>query len=262
MMKSSKNWIVLITACLYISLGNAFIVPRPSAGFSVTTSLKAKKKKKKKGSTAGQGFSQAPPPPAPKAPTEQSSSSTVAKSDSSTPAPLQSVETGGSRAIPVMQPEPELDPNLPPEERTKVLLREKYGLRTREEQDREQKKEEKRKEQQRRQRKLEKLAEEDKDVDIISMLPAPVLIAIDRFLKVGVAVSTVTFVAAGIAITAEAWAKASNNPLPQDIDNFIINVVEPNFTPGLGVLLAFSVSLGAFAALQLASDSSQYKEDN
>lgn len=249
----------MLAACL-ISLGNAFVVPRPSIGFSLTC-LEAKKKGKKR-ATAGQGFSQAPPPPSPapkKAPPAETSSAVAETGGGSSL--LQSVESGGSGAIPVMR-EPELDPNLPPEERTKVILREKYGLRTREEQDRETKKEQKRKEQRKRQRKFEKLAEEEKDLDIMAMLPAPVLVGIDSFLKIGVAVSTVTFVAAGIAITAEAWAKASNSPLPEDIDNFIVNVVEPNFTPGLGVLLSFSVGLGLFASLQLASDSSQYKEDN
>ena len=75
------------------------------------------------------------------------------------------------------------------------------------------------------------------------------------------AICTVTFVAAGLAITVEAGSKATDNPLPPAVDDFITNVIEPNFTPGLLVLLGFSVSLGAFAALQLGSSASTYRED-
>jgi hypothetical protein len=106
------------------------------------------------------------------------------------------------------------------------------------------------------------LADKGEDFDLIKILPDPLLIFIDRFLKVGVAVCTALFISAGIAITVEAGSKATNNPLPASIDDFITNVVEPNFTPGLLVLLGFSVSLGAFAALQLSSSSSTYRESN
>jgi hypothetical protein len=57
-------------------------------------------------------------------------------------------------------------------------------------------------------------------------------------------------------------SKATASPLPEDIDKFIVNIVEPNFTPGLLVLLGFSVSLGAFATMQMASAGSTYKEEN
>jgi hypothetical protein len=105
-----------------------------------------------------------------------------------------------------------------------------------------------------------KMAEKE-ELDIIALIPGPVQIFIDRFLKLGVAICTVLFVSAGIAITAEAWSKASGNALSPDVDAFIVNVVEPNFTPGLFVLLGFSVSLGAFSAAQLGSAGAQYKED-
>jgi hypothetical protein len=95
----------------------------------------------------------------------------------------------------------------------------------------------------------------------MNMLPPSVLVGIDRFLKAGLFTCGTLFILAGLFITAEAWSKASNQPLPTNLDNFIVDIVEPNFTPGLLVLLGFSVSLGAFAALQLSSSSSQYKEE-
>ena len=73
--------------------------------------------------------------------------------------------------------------------------------------------------------------------------------------------TTVAFVLAGFGITAEAWSVATSNTLPDNVDQFIVNVIEPNFTYGLLVLLGFSVSLGIFATAQLGSGSSFYKEE-
>ncbi|GMH71993.1 hypothetical protein TrRE_jg7571 [Triparma retinervis] len=101
---------------------------------------------------------------------------------------------------------------------------------------------------------------EDPPTDVMAMIPAPVQIFIDRFLKAGVAVSTLVFVLAGVAITLEAYAAATHNPLPTSVDSFIVSVVEPNFTPGLLVLLGFSVSLGVFTAAQLGSEGATYRE--
>ncbi|GMH79203.1 hypothetical protein TrLO_g13601 [Triparma laevis f. longispina] len=105
-----------------------------------------------------------------------------------------------------------------------------------------------------------KAVKKDVPNDVFAMIPAPIMIGIDRFLKGGVAVSTLAFVLAGIAITIEAWSAASKQPLPPALDEFIVQTIEPNFTPGLGVLLGFSVSLGVFTAAQLGSESANYKE--
>jgi hypothetical protein len=167
---------------------------------------------------------------------------------------LRSVE-GGSNAI------PQIDTSMPVEERTKAILRDSYGLRTREEQDREAKKAQAEADQRKKLEDWKNKAEKGEDFDIMKVLPGPVLMGIDRFLKAGTVVCTLLFVAAGVLITVEAWSKASDSPLPQDLDQFIVNLIEPNFTPGLLVLLGFSVSLGIFASLQLSSSSSTYRED-
>mmetsp|Transcript_124232 Transcript_124232/g.356950 ORF Transcript_124232/g.356950 Transcript_124232/m.356950 type:complete len:285 (+) Transcript_124232:156-1010(+) len=166
---------------------------------------------------------------------------------------LKSVE-GGSTTI------PQIDPSIPVEDRTKSILREQYGLRTREEQQEAERKQKQIMEQRKKLQEWKKLAEEGEDFDLMQILPEPVLIGIDRFLKIGVAISTVLFVGAGILITIEAYSKTTGNALPNDLDQFITNQIEPNFTPGLLVLLGFSVSLGAFAAAQLSSASSNYRE--
>jgi len=269
MFLSNKACLFVLVSCTLLSSGDAFLVPRAS-GTSVqhqwgtisttTTSLEAKKKK---GSVGGKGFGKAPEvePVKPSATSDnafRSSKDTTAMDSSgsgaSSSGPLQSV-SGGSNATPTM------DSDMPAEERTKQILREQYGLKTLEEQETDRKKREAMKEARKKQEEWKKQLEAE-NFDIMQAIPAPLLIAIDRFLKAGVTLSTVTFVAAGVAITAEAYAAATNNPLPEDIDNFIVNVVEPNFTPGLLVLLGFSVSLGVFAAAQLGSAGSQYSEDN
>lgn len=134
-------------------------------------------------------------------------------------------------------------------------------MRTREEQQEEFRRAEAIKEQRKKLDEWKKKADQGEEFDIMEVLPAPVLIGIDRFLKAGLAICTVLFVLSGFGITIEAWSKATESPLPPDVDNFIVNVIEPNFTPGLLVLLGFSVSLGAFAAAQLGSASATYRQD-
>jgi hypothetical protein len=148
-----------------------------------------------------------------------------------------------------------------PEERTKKLLREKYSMRTIEEQQLDAMELARRKEEQKKWAGLKKRAEEVDDFDLFAVLPGPILIGIDGFLKAGTALCSVAFVAAGILIAIEAWSKASGDPLPADLDDLIVRTIEPNFTPGLLVLLSFSVSLGIFASLQLGSQGASYKED-
>lgn len=234
---------------------------QPAAPFSLT-SLEAKKKK---GKSSGQGFGKEPPAPAPTSTTTNNNPMDGSATTATTTAPgagdfLQSVEGGGSDAIPTIEPtspSPSAESSLPPEERAQKLLREQYGMRTMAEQ----KMEDQIQANRRRLDELKKMADTDQDLDIMAMVPAPILKGIDAFLKLGVGVCTVAFVAAGFGIALEAWSITSGNPLPENIDNFIVNTVEPNFTPGLLVLLGFSVSLGAFAALQLSSGSATYKEE-
>lgn len=247
---------LFVIACfLLAATTNAFVTPQ-NKHTAMDTSLFAKKKK---GSSGGnKGFGKAPEKPV-----------TPPKSASSEPMMMEredprlqqqqgsaftSVE-GGSNAIPT------LDPNMSPEDRTAALLRDQYGMRTREEQQEEARRSEAAKEQRKKLDDWKKQADEGKDFDIMEVLPAPVLVGIDRFLKAGLAICTVLFVLAGFGITIEAWSKASDSPLPPNIDEFIVNVIEPNFTPGLGVLLGFSISLGAFAAAQLSSASATYRQD-
>lgn len=215
------------------------------------------KKKSKKAKGFGKVEESSPAAPAKKPQQMQQQQATAASQQQQPPSPdfLQSVDKG-STATPVIEQD-----DSTPEERAAALLRDKYGLKTIEEQQLSAKQLEARKEQAKKAAEWKRKAELNEPLDIMTMLPAPVLIAIDRFLKAGVAICTTLFVLGGFAITLEAWSKTSGSPLPDDIDDFIVKVVEPNFTPGLLVLLGFSVSLGVFAALQMGSEGSTYKED-
>ena len=253
-------------ATLLITNASSFVIPQQQHHHhhyhhrvvsAKQLSLEAKKSKSK----GGKGFGKVSEKTDNNKPVASSSSVEIP----STPPPspdgggngsfLKSV-SGGSDTVPTV------DESIPVEQRTSQILRDTYGLRTREEQQEAYKREEAAREQRKKLDEWKKLADKGEDFDLMASLPEPVLIGIDRFLKAGVAICTVLFVLAGIGITVEAWSKTTGSALPDDIDNFIVNIIEPNFTPGLGVLLGFSISLGAFAAAQLSSSSSTYREDN
>lgn len=205
---------------------------------------------------AGKGFGKAAAEP-PKVQTSSSSSSSSSQPPAAAAANEPFLKSAdGAKPTPV-----QVDESLPPEERTKQILRQQYGLKTLEEQRLSDKQLVDYQAKQKRTAEFKKKMENNKDLDIMNMLPPGVLVIIDRFLKIGLGVTGTLFVLGGIGICIEAFSKVSEKPLAPNIDAFIVNIIEPNFTPGLLVLLAFSVSLGAFAALQLSSEASQYRED-
>jgi len=221
-------------------------------------------KKRKNSNQAGRGFGKQPEIVEKTESTSSLRSPPSQQQSSSSSAPFTSVD-GGSGAIPKFAMEESTTTSAAKsenvEDRTGNILRGKYGLRTREEQEAEELKQKQVEEQRKKINKWKQLADEGQDFDLLQILPDPVLIFIDRFLKFGLTVSTILFIFAGMAITVEAGSKALSSPLPIEVDNFITNIVEPNFTPGLGVLLSFSVGLGLFASLQLNSAASTYRED-
>ena len=252
------GWLVSVTwSFVTPSIGSQLIQHQQSTA----TALQAKKKK---GGNKAQGFGKVEEPPTTPKKQSPASFSSPASGQGGDSSFLTSVQ-GGSDAIPTIDrtppPKPKvIDESIPVEERTSKILREQYGMRTLEEQQAEYRRNEQIKEQRKKLDEWKKLADQGEDFDIMKMLPGPVLKGIDTFLKAGLGITGVLFILAGLGITAEAWSKTSNSPLPENIDTFIVDIIEPNFTTGLFVLLGFSVSLGVFAAAQLSSASSTYKE--
>ena len=230
----------------------------------LTTSLSAKKK----GGDGGKGFGKSPvsEPASTAGAGGMNSNGTAGDATQSSPGfGLQSIDDSSTSEVRAPPPI-DIDPNLPPEQRTKQILRQQYGLKSSAETEQDVAKLRREMELagtlKKRKDGLEKYRQmSDDEFDIFQVIPAPLLKGIDTFLKGGLAVSGTLFIAAGIAICFEAYSKATETPLPEGWDDFITNTVEPNFTPGLGVLLGFSVSLGVFASAQLGSGSSVYSED-
>jgi len=224
----------------------------------VATNLNAKKT-----NTSGKGFGRAPPPsnkggensPAREAPTESNSINSVNEGTKDDFTGFASIEGATNFA----KPEIEFDPNTPVEERTKAILKQKYGLRSLEERQGDIRKEQMKAENSSRMKKVKEMS--DEEFDIFMVIPPSIVRIIDTFLKLGLGISIFFFILSGIGITVEAWAVTTKNSLPQNIDSFIVSVIEPNFTTGLLVLLGFSVSLGLFATAQLGSKSTTYREE-
>ena len=170
---------------------------------------------------------------------------------------LTSIQSSDDAAIApsIDKPKPavalDLDPSLTPDERQEMILRKQFGLT---------KPGESKDDEWVPQSQSNRIPDEDKD--IFSLLPAPLLIAFDKFLKAGLAICTVVFMAAGVLITIEAWQAASGDSslISPELDSFVVNTVEPNFTLGLVVLLGFSITLGVFTIASGGSSGSQYRE--
>ena len=235
-------------------LSEAFVSPSAltssSSSSSSNTILFAKKKKSKK---SGQGFGKETPTPQKITVTEELSSG------------FTSIDQVTDESFSTPKLDLDVDPSLSKEERNREILKQQFGLRTYEEQQNDvelAKANAKKKEAFQKQRaQLDKVKNmSDDEFDIFQFLPPSLLKTIDLFLKTGLGISTVLFILSGVGITAEAWTVATGNTLPENVDQFIVNVIEPNFTYGLLVLLGFSVSLGIFATAQLGSGSSVYKE--
>lgn len=249
----SSNFIILLSFAL-ASNSLAFVSNKHITSFHPKSSLYAKKKTK-----SIKGFAKTSPTPS------KSNETKETKETPTTPTSnfsLQSIDDTTSPALNSKLNKPiDIDPNASAEERAGQILRQRFDMKSYEETQGDIVAQQKRAEAKERADKLKKLAAiDDGSFDIFAVLPTSLVKFIDGFLKLGLTVSTVLFVAAGIGICFEAYATSTGNALPKDVDQFIVNVIEPNFTPGLLVLLGFSVSLGLFASAQLGSASSIYQE--
>jgi hypothetical protein len=244
---------VLVWLLVFVNPCSTFQPQSWNRRLSLSTSPTLYAKKKTPSTTsAGKGFGQV----------EQQTPPKKAKPTSATtdPPPPYKEPTYLQSVTPEEATKKVVDTSLTPEERTAKILREKYGMKTFEEQQLNAKQLAAYREEQKRFQQLKKQVENEK-VDLMTLLPGPLILGINRFLQTGLAISGTLFILAGIGITLEAWSKTSGTALPESLDTFIVQTIEPNFTYGLFVLLGFSVSLGVFAAMQLGSQGATYRED-
>eukprot|EP00638_Chattonella_subsalsa_P004158 CAMPEP_0117755572 /NCGR_PEP_ID=MMETSP0947-20121206/13533_1 /TAXON_ID=44440 /ORGANISM="Chattonella subsalsa, Strain CCMP2191" /LENGTH=255 /DNA_ID=CAMNT_0005574935 /DNA_START=51 /DNA_END=818 /DNA_ORIENTATION=- len=96
---------------------------------------------------------------------------------------------------------------------------------------------------------------------VVDFIPIPVQNAIEQSLIFGLGLFLLFFLAGGIGIGLSGFAIATGNPLPPAIESFIVDTLEPAFTPSLVVFFALSSFLGIFKSFQFESRSDvQYKE--
>lgn len=256
------NCALLLWSCFFSWWLNAsaFLIPRPPLMYSSSSMVVlSAKKKKSRNNNSGKGFggnTKNEDSPSSDAGVPILEDASVASTTSAVEGGFSSLNTG---SIAPKEVTLDLKEGLSAEERNKEILKQKFGLRTFEEQQGDFKAAERIAKNKSKMQKIKEM--KDEEFDIFAVVPPNVLKAIDLFLKTGLAITTTAFVLAGFAITAEAWSVTTNKDLPPDIDQFIVNVVEPNFTTGLFVLLGFSISLGLFASAQLGSSASIYSED-
>lgn len=270
------TWLLLETRGFVIpnNIHRHKLVSLTSSSSSFSSLVLQAKKKNRATDSPPKGFAPPAPPTPEKAPSARRSASSpttaaapadsvmeASSGDGYNPSPFLTSLPGAlggstSTSIPTM-----IDESIPVEQRTSQLLRDKYGLRTLKEQQEELKRQELIQAQRKKLADWKKMADDGDDFDIIKVLPGPVLLGIDTFLKFGLGICGILFVLAGLGITVEAWSKTTKSELPVALDQFIVTIIEPNFTTGLIVLLGFSISLGLFATAQLSSASSTYRSD-
>ena len=228
---------------------------------STTTILSAKKTKKKRGSSSGEGFGTSTTSTTTKRSNNNDNAVLSTYEDTASSMPLQSINTQQQS-----QQTKELNlEGLSPEERSQTILKEKFGLKSYEEQQadlgdyRALNDAEDKKKKRTILRNLDTAWPENKG--FVDILPPSLIKGIDSTLKLGLGGCTVLFVLAGVLITIEAGSKAGVYEIPIGLEEFVVNVVQPNFTPGLGVLLGFSITLGIFSIGIGSSASSTYRED-
>lgn len=97
---------------------------------------------------------------------------------------------------------------------------------------------------------------------IFDLIPAEVQLGLERFFIVGFTLCLLFLVAVGLSIATEAYFKATTGELPQELDNFIVQNMQPYLTPSLVGTFGFSVCLGVLKIGQMGQESVLYKEDD
>lgn len=107
-------------------------------------------------------------------------------------------------------------------------------------------------------------ASPDASLNPLSRIPKKGQELLERFFGAGAVATGVVFLLSGISVSGEALCKVLDYPLPQAVDDALVNVVEPILTPSLFTLFGFSISLGLLKQLQFNDEASGvlYREDD
>eukprot|EP00752_Nemacystus_decipiens_P005577 g5046.t1 len=97
---------------------------------------------------------------------------------------------------------------------------------------------------------------------IFDLIPAETQLLMERVFIAGFALCLVFLVFCGCAIGVEAYFLSTQGKLPPDLDEFIVQKLEPLFTPSLGLTFLFSSCLGVLKLGQMGQESVVYREDD
>eukprot|EP00903_Cladosiphon_okamuranus_P012716 g11888.t1 len=94
------------------------------------------------------------------------------------------------------------------------------------------------------------------------LIPPETQLLMERVFIAGFALCLVFLVFCGCAIGVEAYFLSTQGKLPPDLDDFIVQKLEPLFTPSLGLTFLFSSCLGVLKLGQMGQESVVYREDD
>ncbi|CAM9658507.1 unnamed protein product [Ascophyllum nodosum] len=95
---------------------------------------------------------------------------------------------------------------------------------------------------------------------VLDVVPEETQILIERFLIGGFGLCLLVLIGCGIAIAAEAYFLSTEGKLPPDLDNFVVQTIQPSFTPSLVATFGFSSAWGLLKLGQMGQEGVVYKE--
>lgn len=97
--------------------------------------------------------------------------------------------------------------------------------------------------------------------NVMANIPMDLQAKIDSILVTGTFLALSFVVLSGIGISLGAFKVVFPQvEISQSVDDLIVNVLSPSFTPGLGVFFFFSITFGLFKFAQVSSSQTVYKE--
>ncbi|CAN0098312.1 unnamed protein product [Pylaiella littoralis] len=101
-----------------------------------------------------------------------------------------------------------------------------------------------------------------KITSFFELIPPETQLVLERVFIAGFLGCLLFLVACGCAIGVEAYFLSTSGKLPPDLDQFIVQTMEPLFTPSLALTFLFSSCLGVLKLGQMGQESVVYREDD
>jgi hypothetical protein len=97
---------------------------------------------------------------------------------------------------------------------------------------------------------------------VLEKIPEKTQAQLDSFLITATFSSLALVILCGIGISYGAFKVIfPQTKIPEALDIFITNVLDPAFTPAVGIFFIFSITFGLFKFAQISSDKTVYREE-